>query len=97
MKRTSSKRSASNQIEDLLAGQELIDRVNRGLAHLKRVGLENAVGVCEESASSENDPEYFKRLKIKGASEAFHLGFRAELPREIRFLRSRWKRVLGIK
>ena len=95
MKRKVARRtSQSEQIEALLLGQDILDRVDKGLVHLRKLNLASKVGVCEEDTCSGNDEAFLKRLGLRSVDEAISLGFSARNKREEGFLKKRWRQVL---
>ncbi len=84
-----------DELQGLEDSYDIVARVNRGMEHLRKQNLEGKIGIVDTPASKEDDPLYVTRMKIPSVEEAIRLGFRARTSQEARFLRSRWKRMLG--
>lgn len=82
--------------DQLTLGHEIVARVERGLRHLRFQQLEAKVSVCDAQVTSDEEPDFLQRLGISSLQQARNLGFVGDTASEIRFLKARWRRVLGL-
>jgi len=86
------------RVESLLVqltqGATIKERVAKGVAHFKKLGMLGKVGVCRRPANEKSDSDYFERMKIQNEKEAYDLGLRGRTSTEVSLLYRTWQSML---